>query len=462
MDRASGVLLHISSLWGEYRTGGMGKAAEEFVDFLFDCGFKYWQMLPVCITDGSNSPYKSPSAFAFNPWFVDIEELADRGLITKGELEKEKQASPYACEFDALRESRLRLLLKAAGRAEKKEREAAEEFALSHPEISAACGFLAEENSEGAEGYQFIQYTFFRQWKKLREYAAGKGVRLIGDIPIYVADNSCDVRFHPEQFLLDGRGAPSAVAGVPPDYFSPEGQLWGNPLYDWKAMKKDGYSWWRKRLRGMFELFDGVRIDHFRGIESYWSVSPDASDARGGRWEKGPGLDFVNMLREEAGERLIIAEDLGDITTQVERLVKDSGFPGMRVFQFGFPAEPGCPHRIHNYISNCVAYSGTHDNNTLLGYLWEVSEETRREIYSYTGSARDIDACRKTVIRLMLMSAAGLCVFPLQDLLGYGADTRMNVPGRAYGNWSYRVTREQLEKIDRKALREMNVMYGRT
>ena len=456
MKRASGVLLHLTSLWGDYGSGSLGKAAFEWIDFLAESGFSYWQVLPVCLPDReSHSPYKSPAAFACNERLIDLDDLYQSGLLTKDDLESAKQASPYACEFDR---DRLSLLTLASSRADKKTRDEVLSFCESHPEIDAACRFLAKTD-EDLFARRFIETTFYRQWEEMHRYAAKKGVKLIGDIPFYVAPDSADVAAHPEQFQLDKDGRLSAVAGVPPDYFAPKGQLWGNPLYDFDEMKRDGFTWWRARLRAMFDLFDGVRIDHFRAVESYYRLPADAEDAIHGEWVAGPREDFVQMLKEEAGDKLIIAEDLGDITKEVAELVKRSGFPGMRVFQFGFDS-PHSIHRIHNYPANCVCYSGTHDNNTLLGFLFELDERTRAEALAYVG-ARGIDDGCVRIVAALLGSHADLCVLPVQDLLRYGVDTRMNVPGRAEGNWGYRVTKEQVNSLDRGYYRALNEQYGR-
>lgn len=459
MKRSSGVLLHITSLWGDYGIGGLGVPAREWVDFLSDCGFSWWQMLPLCVPDEpSNSPYKSPSAFACNPYLIDLEDLCRRGLLTKEELASARQKTPYACEFDRLHKERMGLLTLAVGRVDPKTRAEIETWCEKEEEIDAACRFLSETDGEHFL-WRFTQYTLSRQWEELHTYAKSKGVKLLGDIPFYVAPDSADVAAHPEQFQQTKDGRLSAVAGVPPDYFSPKGQLWGNPLYNWKEMKKDGFSWWRARMKRMLTLFDGVRIDHFRAVESYWSLPAEAKDATVGRWVKGPGMTLVKALREEAGDKLLIAEDLGDITPEVEELVKKSGFPGMRVFQFGFDT-PHSPHCIHNYPANSVCYTGTHDNNTLLGFLFELDEETRRQVLDYVG-AKDIDDGCTRVVSAMLASHADLCILPLQDLLRYGRDTRMNVPGEAEGNWGYRVTREQVALLDRDHLRKLNEQYGR-
>jgi len=480
MKRGSGVLMHISSLPGEYSVGSFGKEARDFVDFLFESGFSYWQVLPFCMADDCNSPYKSYSAFGANPYFIDLPILHQQGLLTAEELEGAKQHSPYLCEFDRLAIERPVLLRRAALRFAKDglAMEKLESFLAEYSELSLAARFLAlrevndekpwqewtveEPKAEDLLYWQFVQYEFFTQWQDVKAYANERGISIIGDIPIYVSTDSCDVWANPDQFLLDARHQPTAVAGVPPDYFSEEGQLWNNPLYDWKAMKKDGYAWWSRRMSYMLTLFDGVRIDHFRGLESYWSVPAGAKSAKEGKWVKGPGRAFVDTMKQIAGELLIIAEDLGDITPAVDALVRYSGFPGMRVIQFAFLGDPATPHLPHHYVNNCVAYSGTHDNTTLLAYVWEVDPATRRRIFDYCGYNGDdfAEGCVQ-LIRTLLASAAGVVILPIQDLLIYGSDTRMNKPGSADGNWRYRVTADQLRLPDRARLAYWNNLYGR-
>lgn len=475
-SRASGVLMHISSLHGEYSVGSFGKEALEFIDFLADAGFSYWQVLPFCIPDECNSPYKSVSAFSGNPYFIDLPTLAKQGLITKEELAAAKQTEPFQIESKRLALERELLLRRAAKRAEN--REEILQFMKENPYIDEACRFLALDKANGFLPWQswkttefdgedyfyhaFTQYHFLLQWKRVKSYANQKGIRLIGDLPIYVGLHSADVYFHPDQFQLDENRNPAAFAGCPPDYFAEDGQFWGNPLYRWDVMKEDGFVWWRARMAHILSLFDGVRIDHFRGIESYWSIPATAETAREGCWKKGPGMAFVRAMREVAGDRLIIAEDLGDIPPAVQRLLKQSGFPGMRVFQFAFLGDPQTPHLPHNYPENCVAYTGTHDNNTLLGYVWEQDEANRRLMLDYCGyTDADWDKSYEAILRTMLRSHAGLVLFPVQDLLGFGADTRMNTPGKAEGNWGYRITREQLEQLDRVRFARLNALYGR-
>lgn len=474
--RASGVLMHISSLYGDYSTGNFGKPAKEFIDFLSDCGFSFWQVLPFGMVDGCNSPYKSYSAFGGNPFFIDPETLYEKKLITAKELEGAKQKTPYAAEFDRLKTERMELLLAASKRVQNKAD--VYEFIALHPQLAKVAEFMALKSAnKDAEWtdwttekydddtlfmWQFIQYEFFAEWKEVLDYAHEKGIKVIGDIPIYVAFDSADVWANRDMFLLDEDHKPTAVAGVPPDYFCEDGQLWGNPLYDWDKMEKDGFSWWKARLQNMFMLFDGVRIDHFRGIESYWSVPATAKTAKEGKWVKGPGKAFVNMANSLCKDKFLIAEDLGEITEEVAKLVEYSGFPGMRVFQFGFLSDNDNPHQPHNYINNCIAYTGTHDNNTLLGYVWDLDEETRKGMMEYCGYFdKDWDNCYDSIIRTMFQSHAGTVIFPIQDLLKFGMDTRLNIPGKAHGNWSYRITKEQLEKIDCKKYKRLNYVYRR-
>lgn len=476
MKRSSGVLMHVSSLWGDYSCGAFGDEAKKWIDFLSSCGFSYWQVLPFCLPDECNSPYKSYSAFSINPNFINLVSLNRSGLITNAELESARQSTPYYCEFDRLSSQRLALLGFACERFS--EWDKVDQFLKDHPQVSDFCTFMALKKANGGEIWQkwtiaepdqrelrlwsFLQYIAYTQWLSVKEYANEKGIKIIGDVPIYVALDSSDVWSSPELFQLDRDNYPTCVAGVPPDYFSEDGQLWGNPLYDWKKMKADGYRWWRSRMAFMCELFDGVRIDHFRGLESYFSIPSSETTAKNGKWIKGPGMAFIRAIKELCSDRLIIAEDLGDITPAVNKLVRDSGFPGMRVLQFAFLGDPNSPHLPHNYSDNCVCYTGTHDNNTLLGYVWESDEEVRQRLFRYVGyQSDDRDGSYESIMRTMFSSHAPLLILPVQDLLFYGSDTRLNTPGSADGNWSYRVTIEQLEKIDVTRLKSLNVTYGR-
>jgi 4-alpha-glucanotransferase len=476
MKRASGVLMHVSSLPGLYSEGSFGKEAYDWIDFLAESGFSCWQVLPFCLPDEYNSPYKSYSAFSLNPYFIDLPTLAKKGLITQSELDSARQRTPYSCEFDRLAKERIALLSLAASRVT--DRSGVRAFIKDHPHTGAFCRFMALRDVNGQKEWQeweidepspevlfaweFMQYEFYTQWTALKAYANGKGISVIGDIPIYVALDSSDVRSNPGLFRLDGDNRPTFIAGVPPDYFAKDGQIWGNPLYDWDEMAKDGYKWWRERAAFMAELFDGVRIDHFRGLESYFAIPANESTAKNGKWIKGPGIELVNALKEAAPECFFIAEDLGDITPEVRELVDESGFPGMRVLQFGFLGDRNSPHLPHNYDNNCIAYTGTHDNNTLLGYVWELDNETRTLLLSYFGYKEDDwDKCYGDVLREMFMSHAGLLILPVQDLLLYGRDTRLNTPGSSDGNWSYRVTAAQLSLLDKDKFHRWNSLYGR-
>ncbi len=477
MNRSGGVLMHVSTLPGEYSCGAFGEEARQWIDRIREMGFTCWQVLPFCLPDDCNSPYKSYSAFSLNPYFIDLPTLRAQGLITDGELQAARQRTPYVCEFARLWDERIALLAKAAERCGETEEIAA--FLAAHPHTEQFCRFMALKAANGQAEWQrwknetpdaavfrtwaFIQYEFFRQWTALRAYANKKGVKIIGDMPIYVSTDSADVWADRSMFRLDDTGYPAEVAGVPPDYFAEDGQLWGNPLYDWDAMRADGYRWWRERMRFTAELFDGVRIDHFRGFESYYSIKATEKTAKNGKWLPGPGMELITALREEAGDTLIIAEDLGDITPEVRALVDESGFPGMRVLQFGFLSDASNPHLPHNYRHNCVAYTGTHDNNTLLGFVWELDGAGKNRLLDYFGYAdrNDWNACYDTVLRNMLMSHAGLVIFPVQDLLLYGSDTRLNRPGVAEGNWAIRFTREQLAGINGEKFKRWNAAYGR-
>ncbi len=486
--RASGVLMHVTSLPGSDSIGCFGKEARDFIDLLAASGFTWWQVLPFCMADECNSPYKSYSAFGGNPYLVDLRILAADGYLKADELAAMKQDTPYVCEFGKLALTRLDVLRLAATRATEADRAEIAAFVADNPYLEQFCEFMARRAANGDTpwyewtsdeidetehfAWQFIQFHFMKQWAAVRAYANEKGIRILGDIPIYVAYDSCDVWANRDQFQLDEDGKPTAVAGCPPDYFSEDGQFWGNPLYDWDRMKEDGFAWWSARMNHMLTLFDGVRIDHFRGLESYWSIPADAKTAKEGHWEPGPREAFVEQLRrvvdaceEKLGYRpLIVAEDLGESTPELEAFVKNSGFPGMRVLQFAFDGDASNVHLPHNYVSNTVAYTGTHDNNTLLGFVWESDDATRRDMLDYCGFTDwnwDRPETYDAIIRTLMRSVADLAILPIQDILGFGGDCRMNTPGEAEGNWSFRVTADQLASIDRFRFSRMNWLYGR-
>ncbi len=477
MNRQSGVLMHISSLFGDYSIGSFGKNAIEFIDFIGELGFSAWQVLPFTVTDEYNSPYKSFSAFGGNPYFIDLDELYDQGLISASTLEISRQGTPYVCEFESLANKRFSVLREAAENL--KDNGKIDLFMAANPRIASFCRFMTLREQNGClpwqewkqsditdesllRTWQFSQYEFYRQWGKIKAYANKKGISIIGDIPFYVAQDSCDVWENKNLFLLDESNNPAMVAGVPPDYFAAEGQLWGNPLYNWQTLADDSYGWWKQRIDHALMMFDGVRIDHFRAIEAYWAVDAKEKTAKNGKWLKGPGLPFIKAITSGHEQQLIIAEDLGDITDEVRELVEQSGFPGMRVFQFGFIDGSDSLHMPHNYTRNSIAYSGTHDNNTLFGYLWECSDAERKRVLDYCGfNGGDWGKACPYLLRAVFASPSALAIFPIQDLLMYGSDTRMNTPGVAGGNWGYRITKQQLGSIDRGLIRSLNTIYKR-
>ena len=468
--------MHISSLPGEYSIGSFGKNAKKFIDFIKDIGFTYWQVLPFCMIDECNSPYKSYSAFGGNPYFVDLEELKNEGLLTDEELNSQRQQTPYTAEFVRLYHTRVSVLENASKRVGN--RDEIEKFIKENPHLEKFCEFMAlkEANNQSAWydwtdfninddvlfTWKFIQFKFFKQWSEIKKYANERGIKIIGDIPIYVSLDSADVWANKDMFMLDEKNMPTCVAGVPPDYFSADGQLWGNPLYNWDKMRFEDYKWWKDRMMHSFKMFDGVRIDHFRAIDSYWCVPASAKTAKDGQWKKGPGMELIEKIYEVKGDNFVIAEDLGEINDDVIKLVKDSGFPGMRVFQFGFFGDDDNPHKPHNYPNNCIAYTGTHDNNTLLGYLWELDENAKRYMLDYCGyTDANWEAGYDSILRTIFASHAGTVILPIQDLLGYGSDTRLNIPGKADGNWQFRVTEDQLNSINKEKFKKLNRMYKR-
>ncbi len=467
--RRSGVLLHVSSLPGEYGCGSFGKEALDFIDLISSCGFSIWQTLPFGRPDSYGSPYKSVSAFSTNPFFIDLPTLYAKGLITSSELDGAKQDSPYSVEFERLFAEREILLGKASSRLSEESRREVRAFADANPGIKNYCGWLVKKypavpTADDQLLYRyFCEYEFHSQWEHIREYAAGRNVRIMGDIPFYVDGGGCDTDSYPDIFLQDASGCLSAVAGCPPDAFSDDGQLWGNPLYDWDEMRKTGYSWWRDRIRFCFSLFDILRIDHFRAVESFWSVPAGASTARAGRWVKGPGMEFVDVLKSVSDDREIVAEDLGADTPGLIRFMAGCGLPGMKVMQFGnYLNDCDDPHVPCNYTRDCFAYTGTHDNNTLLGWAFECDPSLRKRFFSFCGYGGDniTDGCRAAV-RTLFASCADTVLIPLQDMLFYGRDTRMNTPGEPDGNWRYRATADAMSAVDRVFFTELNNITAR-
>lgn len=501
-ERASGVLLPIFSLPGPFSIGCFGNEAVDFARQLRDMGFTYWQILPLTPPAGGDSPYQCYSAYAGNPLMVDLRQLVDHDLLTPSELaDFQVTSAPHTCHYPEAAATHQFLLELAFSRCDPEEIERIDRYAASAPagikdyalfmsirerydNISwhlwpdaglrshdpEALAQFTREHHQTVRFHLFVQYWFFRQWQALRTRINALGVRIMGDLPIYLAYDSSDVWAERSQFELDENNQPVEVAGVPPDYFTANGQLWGNPLYHWQAMKQDGYDWWIRRIRESFRLFDVLRLDHFRGFVNYWAVSNGETTARKGRWRPGPAAALFKAVAAACPEAVLVAEDLGaNDDGAVAAFLKHSGLPGMRVLQFGFDIHDDNAHLPHNHIQNSVAYSGTHDNNTLLGWLYDSVSDEREYGLAYAGvdascnwgqGGPDAVAVR-ALLRTLWQSCAKLIIVPVQDLLGYGADTRINTPGESEGQWRWRATADDLKRIDQTAFRAMNRIYRR-
>ena len=469
--RASGILMPVFSLPSRYGIGSFSKSAYQFVDMLKKAGQKYWQILPLCPTSYGDSPYQSFSTYAGNPYFIDLDQLIEEKLLTR----KECQAcdfgdDPQDIDYGKLYENRFKLLRKAYERAnvgEDQEFEAyrrenawwLDDYALFMAvkdrfdgvawnewaedirlRWSNAMDYYRRELYYEIEFYSYLQFVFMKQWKKLKNYANINGIEIIGDIPIYVAFDSADTWANPVLFQFDEDNQPKAVAGCPPDAFSATGQLWGNPLYKWDYHKSTGYAWWLLRLAHVFKLYDTVRIDHFRGFDEYYSIPFGDQTAERGHWEKGPGMDLFNTVKEKLGDVDVIAEDLGYLTESVIEMVKESGYPGMKVLQFAFDSREESDYLPHNYERNCVVYTGTHDNDTILGWYYVMSEEDREFSKEYMGNAKSTDEeLPWDFIRMSMESVANLAVTPMQEFLGLGTEARINYPSTLGNNWKWRL-----------------------
>ena len=487
--RASGILLPVSSLPSPYGIGTLGRSAYEFVDFLQEAGQAYWQVLPIGPTSYGDSPYQSFSTFAGNPYFLDLDIFCDQGLLTKEEcLEDHWGDDPEQVDYKALWDARFVLFRKAFARgkeesAMKKFREENrwwledyalymavkaqmedrswitwdEDIRLRRPEALAR---YREELWEDVDFYIFLQYHFYEQWGALRKYANQKGVKLIGDIPIYVALDSADVWAEPEQFQLDEDCRPIDVAGCPPDAFSADGQLWGNPLYRWEDMKENQYAWWVRRLRHNVQLFDMTRIDHFRGFAGYYAIPYGDKTAKNGEWRKGPGIDFFRSVKKQLGKMDLIAEDLGFLTPDVKKMLKASGYPGMKVLQFAFDSREESDYLPHNYDKNCVVYTGTHDNDTTAGWFETAPKADVRFAKKYLGVRYNRDGAW-AFIRAAMASVANLAVTPMQDFLNLGSEARMNTPSTLGGNWMWRMQEGAASPELAAKIRDVTKLYGR-
>lgn len=491
MKRSSGILFPISSLPSPYGIGTFGKAAYEFADFLKASGQKYWQVLPLGPTSYGDSPYQSFSTNAGNPYFIDLDMLIEDGLLTKEDVKKEKWGTnPRYVDYGQIYISRFKVLEKAKERGYKSLINEIGAFVDANPWVENYALFMAlkkhfnmiswqewpEEDirlhdkdavlkykmelSDDMEFYIFIQYLFFKQWDKLKKYINDLGIEIIGDLPIYVALDSCDVWAEPQFFSLDDKNYPVEVAGVPPDYFSADGQLWGNPCYNWDAMKKDGYRWWLRRIEGAVKLYDVLRIDHFRGFDEYWAVPAGESTARNGQWKPGPGMDLVGLLSSTFPKTEFIAEDLGQPSPTVVKLLNDSKWPGMKVLEFAFDSGEANNYQPHTYDKNCICYTGTHDNATVMEWYQTAKKADRKYAKEYLGISR-FEKFNWGMIRGGMSSVAVLFVAQMQDYLGLGKFNRINIPGTKSGNWQWRLLKNELSDELAEKILQLVHMYER-
>lgn len=491
--RENGVLLPIFALPSEYGIGCFSKEAYAFVDTLKRAGQRWWQILPLGPTGYGDSPYQSFSTFAGNPYFINLEQLKESGLLTKEELESEDFGEEgNSIDYEKLYHARSRILFKAFKRFRPL---ADSDYAafLKDNEfwLDDYCAYMAIKDKydgkpwtkwdeplrkrepgamrkarleleEEINFYRFQQFIFWRHWCWLHSYANANGIGIIGDIPIYVAFDSADTWANPDLFQFDEDMEPIAVAGCPPDGYAAKGQLWGNPLYRWDYHKSTGYAWWMKRISYCMRQYDMLRIDHFRGFESYYSVPYGDEDASGGHWEEGPGIDFFDTLKKEIGAARIIAEDLGFLTESVRDLVKQTGYPGMKVLEFAFDSSEASDYLPYHYDNNCVVYTGTHDNDTIQGWYRSLNEHDRNFSIRYMNNGRTpVSEIHMDFVRLAMSSVADLCIVPIQDLMGLGHEARINEPSTLGGNWKWRLAKGQLPGDLSVRLRELTRIYGR-
>ena len=497
--RKSGILLHIASLPNKYGIGTMGREAYKFVDWLRSAGQSLWQILPLSQTSFGDSPYQSFSIYAGNPYFISLETLEEEGLLKHKEYADINWCKdPRYIDYATMYENFYKVMRLAFGRFSKgRNGNVSEEykaFVAENPWLENYTLFMALKDAHGGkswcewetplrlrdvtavysakkkyakdmEFYAFLQFEFFRQWYKLKKYANDNGIQIIGDIPIYVAMDSADTWANPWLFKLDEKNCPTQVAGCPPDGFSATGQLWGNPLYNWEVHRNSGYEWWIKRIANCFRLYDVVRIDHFRGFDEYYAIPYGDATAENGWWEKGPGIDLFRAISASLGDREIIAEDLGYMTDSVKRLVEESGYPNMKVIEFAFDERDtgnASDYLPHNYPRNCVVYTGTHDNETLLSWLEDITPAERRQVRKYLNNFKDSgkELCND-LICLVMQSVANLCIVPMQDYLGLDNSARMNQPSTLGKNWKWRLKEGQFTAELQKEMLELATRYGR-
>jgi 4-alpha-glucanotransferase len=492
MNRSSGILLHISSLPSPHGIGTLGKEAYAFVDFLQRAGQRYWQMLPVGPTGYGDSPYQSTSTYAGNSYLIDLDQLVATGLLKRNEVKRIFWGKdPEKADFPTLYEERGRLLHIAFERFEKNDQSEIHFFYDRNREwLPDYALYMALKNHFGMKSWEdwedssirfrdpgalhrygvmlaeeiryhiFVQFTFSQQWEALRSYAIEKGVAFIGDLPIYVPLDSSDVWACPDCFQLDEERFPRAVGGVPPDYFSETGQLWGSPLYEWDTMKEDGYSWWMRRIANTASRFDIIRIDHFRGLESYWSIPYGETTAINGTWIKGPGMHFIERVKDNFPNLEFIAEDLGFLTKEVVYMLEASEYPGMKVLEFAFDSRESTGYLPHNHIPNSVVYTGTHDNDTVSGWLNTTRKETLQYAKEYFG-LNSKEGYNWGLIRGAVSSVSNLSIIQMQDFLDLPSSARMNTPSTLGNNWAWRLKKGQINQGLAKKIRRITELYGR-
>ncbi len=488
--RACGVLMHIASLPSENGIGTLGKKAYEFVDFLKETKQTYWQILPVCPTSFGDSPYQSFSTFAGNPYFIDLDTLCEDGFLEKSDYNNINWGDDITqIDYSVIYYKRNEVFEKLYNNFKANKPHDFESFCNENAFwLDDFALFMAVKDqfngvkytewdldirtrSENAvndykqkckdriEYYKMLQYFFFKQWYALKGYANKNGIKIIGDLPIYVAEDSADVWSNPKCFKLDKNLKPTVVAGCPPDAFSSDGQLWGNPVYNWRYMKKTGYDWWIKRLKASFEIYDVVRIDHFRGFEAYYCIKYGQKTAKVGKWLKGPDIAFWKFVKRKLGDLPVIAEDLGFLTPRVHKLLAKSGFPGMKVLQFAFDSSEDNNYLPHNYNKNCVVYTGTHDNDTINGWLEAVNEKTLKFAKKYLHTKNN--DLREELIVSAMSSVADTCILTMQDLIGLGSEARMNIPSTVGGNWMWRAEPEYITEKIKDTLFDLTKTYSR-
>jgi len=455
--RRAGLLMPIFSLPGKYGIGSFSKEARAFADFLKEAGQSYWQILPLGPTGYGDSPYQSFSTFAGNPYFIDLEQLQEEGYLSEADCAELANASESQIDYGMLYEKRYPVLKKAMDRFFEKlntpegqeEKKAFQDFCEKNSFwLSSYARFMEGKLPYPKEFHEACQYFFQKQWLSLKAYVNSLGIQLIGDIPIYVSMDSSDVMDNPSLFQLEG-GRPKAVAGCPPDAFAENGQLWGNPLYDWEKHKETGYAWWISRMKHCFTLYDVVRVDHFRGFDEYYSIPYGDENAKRGHWEKGPGMDLFHALRKALGEQAVIAEDLGYVTESVKKLVEDSGFPGMKLLEFAFDSRESGDYRPNTWTENTVCYTGTHDNQVLKEWFLEIEDADRQMAADYVGKTVEELLAMDYVdffIKLTLNSRSNTAIIPYQDYCHKGKEARVNKPSVLGCNWSYRFQKEDFTK----------------